>query len=33
MAILIVIMNCLFGGMYWRMGVDMKWVADRAKDV
>ena len=33
MAILIIIMNCLFGGMYWRMGVHMKWVADRAKDV
>ena len=32
MAILIIIMNCLFGGMYWRMGVHMKWVADRAKD-
>ena len=27
-AILIIIMNGLFGGMYWRMGVHMKWVAD-----
>lgn len=26
--ILIIIMNCLFGGMWWRMGVHMKWVAD-----
>jgi hypothetical protein len=30
-AILIIIMNCLFGGIYWRMGVHMKWVADRSK--
>jgi len=30
MPILVVIMNCLFGGMWWRMGVHMKWVAERA---
>ena len=29
-AILIIIMNGLFGGMYWRMGVHMKWVAGHA---
>ena len=28
MTILILIMNGLFGGMWWRMGVHMKWVAD-----
>jgi len=28
--ILILIMNGLFGGMWWRMGVHMKWVADCA---
>jgi hypothetical protein len=30
MAILIVIMNSLFGGMWWRMGVHMRWVAEHA---
>lgn len=30
MPVLIIIMNGLFGGIYWRMGVHMKWVADRA---
>lgn len=29
--ILIIIMNCLFGGMWWRMGAHMKWIADQTK--
>jgi hypothetical protein len=28
MPLLIVIMNGLFGGMWWRMGVHMKWVVN-----
>ena len=30
MAVLIIIMNCLYAGMWWRMGVHMKWVATNA---
>ncbi len=29
MALLIIIMNLLYGGMWWRMGVHMGWVAER----
>ncbi len=28
MPLLVIIMNGLFGGMWWRMGVHMKWVAE-----
>ena len=29
MAALIIFMNVLYGGMWWRMGVHMQWVAER----
>ncbi|HJP05257.1 MAG: hypothetical protein CL799_12385 [Chromatiales bacterium] len=28
---LVFMMNCLYGAMWWRTGVHMKWVADHAK--
>jgi hypothetical protein len=28
MALLIILMNALYGGMWWRMGVHMKWIAE-----
>jgi hypothetical protein len=31
MPLLIVVMNGLFGGMWWRMGVHMKWIADNGR--
>ncbi|MGI9328682.1 MAG: hypothetical protein ACR2PZ_25935 [Pseudomonadales bacterium] len=31
MTLLVIIMNGLFGGMWWRMGVHMKWVVEHAE--